>query len=244
MIAVTITERNVDNDITPASPGIINRENWIGELPTPVRQAVEACMTRFLVEPGMPIKRAGEPATRVFQVESGFLSLIGLHVDGRQALITIYGAGNCFSETAMVARRPHNHTTIAMTNAVMRQLDQKDFWDLYHRHAEIPEALCRKFANTISRQMVSREQRATQKLGQRVAAMFVNLTEHAGERSDDGSVRITLPLTQSNIADLFDVTRQSVQREINQLRDWQIVEKRQKTWVVLQPDRLLRLCSH
>lgn len=232
----------MDNDITPVMPGIINRENWIRELPAAVQQAVEARMTRFTVEPGMPIKRAGEPATRVFQVESGFLSLIGLHVDGRQALITIYGAGNCFSETAMVARRPHNHTTIAMTPAVMRQLDQKDFWDLYHCHAEIPEALCRKFANTISRQMASREQRATQKLGQRVAAMFVNLTEHAGERSDDGSIQITLPLTQSNIADLFDVTRQSVQREVNQLRDWQIVEKRQKAWVVLQPERLLRLC--
>lgn len=232
----------MDNNLAPAIPGIINRENWIGELPAAVQQAIEARMTRFQVEPGMPVKRAGEPATRIYQVESGFLSLIGLHIDGRQALITIYGAGNCFSETAMVARRPHNHTTIAMTHAVMRQLDQKDFWDLYHRHAEIPEALCRKFANTISRQMASREQRATQKLGQRIAAMFVNLSDNAGERCDGGSVRITLPLTQSNIADLFDVTRQSVQREINQLRDWQIVEKRQNAWIVLQPERLLRLC--
>lgn len=233
----------MDNE-APPTPGIINRENWIGELPAAVQQAVEARLTRFTVEPGMPVKRAGEAATRIFQVESGFLSLIGLHVDGRQALITVYGAGNCFSETAMIARRPHNHTTIAMTQAVMRGLDQSDFWDLYHHHPEIPEALCRKFANAISRQMASREQRATQRLGQRVAAMFVNLTEHAGVRESDGTIRITLPLTQSNIADLFDVTRQSVQREINQLRDWQIVEKRQKSWLVLEPGRLTRLCSY
>ncbi|MGX7926891.1 Crp/Fnr family transcriptional regulator [Tsuneonella sp. HG094] len=231
-----------DHEVLPA--GIINKENWIAELPAEVQAAVEARMTRFTVEPGMPVKRAGEAATRIFQVESGFLSLIGLHADGRQALITIYAAENCFSETALIARRPHNHTTIAMTHSVMRQLDQSDFWDLYHRHAEIPEALCRKFANAISRQMASREQRATQRLGQRIASMFVNLSEHASRPMQDGTIGITLPLTQSNIADLFDVTRQSVQREINQLRDWRIVEKRQSGWVVLEPSRLLRLCSY
>src|SRR5882757_8711167 len=114
-------------------PGIINRENWIGELPQHVRETIEARMTRITVAPGLPVKRAGEAATRIFQVESGFLSLIGLHVDGRQALITIYAAGNCFSETAMIARREHNHTTIALTPAVVRQLDRDDFWELYHR---------------------------------------------------------------------------------------------------------------
>lgn len=234
----------MDEEFQPMPPGIINRENWIAELPAAVQSAVESRMSRFTVEPGMPIKRAGEAATRIFQVESGFLSLIGLHADGRQALITVYAAGNCFSETAMIARRPHNHTTIAMTPAVMRQLEQADFWELYQRYAEIPEALCRKFANAISRQMASREQRATQRLGQRVAAMFVNLSEFAGQSEPDGSIRITLPLTQSNIADLFDVTRQSVQREINQLRDWGIVEKRLSSWFVLEQCRLARLCTY
>ncbi len=225
-------------------PGIINRENWIGALPDPVRRAVEDRMTRFTVEPGMPVKRAGEAATRVFQVQSGFLSLIGLHVDGRQALITIYAAGNCFSETAMISRRVHNHTTIALTPAVMRQLERADFWELYHRFPEIPEALCRKFAEAISRQMSSREQRATQRLGQRVATMFVNLVEHAGKDMPGGGSRISLPITQSNIADLFDVTRQSVHREISHLKQLGLIDKQQGDWIVLDPLRLRQMCTY
>jgi CRP/FNR family cyclic AMP-dependent transcriptional regulator len=225
-------------------PGIINRENWIGELPKTVRDAVERRMTTFLVEPGMPVKRAGEAATRIFQVESGFLSLIGLHADGRQALITIYAAGNCFSETAMISKRVHNHTTVALTPAVMRQLEQNDFWELYHSHPEIPEALCRKFAQAISRQMASREQRATQRLGRRIATMFDNLAAHAGEAAAEGGIRISLPITQSDIADLFDVTRQSVHREVSHLKQLKLVEKQQGEWIVLDPLRLRRMCTY
>lgn len=225
----------------PPTFGVINRENWIGSLPSSVRSAIEARMTRFSVEPGMPVKRAGEAATRIFQVESGFLSLIGLHLDGRQALITIYGAGNCFSETALIVGRVHNHTTMALTPAVMRQLDRDDFWELYHKHPEIPEALCRKFAEAISRQMASREQRATQRLGQRIASMFINLMDHAGVELPGGSVRIPLPITQSNIADLFDVTRQSVHREVGHLRKLSLIEKQQGEWVVVDPRRLRQI---
>lgn len=228
----------------PRSAGIINRENWIGALPDPVREAVEERMTRFTVEPGMPVKRAGEAATRIFQVESGYLSLIGLHADGRQALITIYATGNTFSETALIARRVHNHTTVALTRAAMRQLDHVDFWELYHRFPAIPEALCRKFAEAISRQMASREQRATQRLGRRVALMFANLAEHAGQTRADGAIRITLPITQSNIADLFDVTRQSVHREVTHLKQLNLVEKQQGDWVILDPQRLRRICTY
>lgn len=233
----------MDDGLAPPAFGVINRENWIGSLPGPVRAAVEGRMSRFTVEPGMPVKRAGEAATRIFQVESGFLSLIGLHLDGRQALITIYGAGNCFSETAMISRRVHNHTTIALTPAVMRQLERDDFWELYHRHPEIPEALCRKFAEAISRQMASREQRATQRLGQRIATMFINLMEHAGVATPQGHRRISLPITQSNIADLFDVTRQSVHREVSQLKQLRVVEQQQGSWVVLDPQRLRQMAS-
>lgn len=234
----------MDDGAGPPVPGIINRENWIGALPDPVRIAVEARMTSFSVEPGMPVKRAGEAATRIFQVESGFLSLIGLHMDGRQALITIYAAGNCFSETAMIARRMHNHTTIALTPAVMRRLDRDDFWELYHRHPEIPEALCRKFAEAISRQMASREQRATQRLGKRVAMMFDNLAEHAGQATGEGGIRIALPITHSNIADLFDVTRQSVHREVTNLKQLKLVDRQRGDWVVLDPARLRQICTY
>jgi CRP-like cAMP-binding protein len=92
--------------------------------------------------------------------------------------------------------------------------------------------------------MASREQRATQRLGRRIATMFDNLAAHAGEAAAEGGIRISLPITQSDIADLFDVTRQSVHREVSHLKQLKLVEKQQGEWIVLDPLRLRRMCTY
>lgn len=92
--------------------------------------------------------------------------------------------------------------------------------------------------------MASREQRATQRLGKRVAMMFDNLAQHAGQPTAEGSIRIALPITQSDIADLFDVTRQSVHREVTNLRQLKLVDKQRGDWIVLDPVRLRQICSY
>lgn len=158
--------------------GIMSPENWIGEMPATVRDAVEARMIPFELRAGAVAKNAGDPPEAMYQLDEGYLRLLGLHPDGRQVLIQIYGPGNCFGETCIVAHRPYNHSTIALTSARGRKLSESHFWELYHRYPEISEALCRKFANNISRQFAVRELRATNRLRKLVALMFQNLSEH------------------------------------------------------------------
>jgi len=211
---------------------ITTDENWIGELPADVQAAVRDRMTLVELAPGEVVKAAGEPATRMHQVERGFVKLVGLHEDGRQALIAVYSRGNCFSETALVARRDYHHTTLALTETRLRALSREDFWALYHAHPEIPEALCRKFAGAISRQMAARANRAEHRLARRIAMMFENLAEHCAETRTTNSATIALPITQTDIGDLFDVTRQSVQREITALKTAGILDKHAGRWII------------
>ena len=53
-----------------------------------------------------------------------------------------------------------------------------------------------------------------------------------------GTIALDFPFTQSDIASIFDVTRQSVQREITYLKAQRLVEKRDGAWVVLDLKRL------
>ena len=73
--------------------------------------------------------------------------------------------------------------------------------------------------------------------------MFETFASDSGLISAGGEVRLPFPLTQSDIADLFDVMRQSVQREVNQLRSLDIVNKQDGVWVVRDLARLRRLCT-
>jgi CRP-like cAMP-binding protein len=220
--------------------GLISRENWIGDLPPPVRdELVERC-TVIDVAAGATLGRAGEPCPGLYQIVSGYLRLMGNQEDGRQVLITIYSAGNCFAETTVVARRAFNHTTVAMTDSRVRLLAAADFWALYQEHREIADALCHKFASAIGRQLANRELRASNRLGKRIALMLENLVAHCGEHYLDGSALIRLPITQTDIAEHFDVTRQSIQREMSALKDAGVISRQGELWLVRDKAKLSR----
>lgn len=211
-------------------PGIVSSENWITALPDVVRQEIfERMVPRDLVA-GEVLTTPGMPPLGLFQLEAGFLRLLAYHEDGRQTLILVYRPGNCLSESPLVARRPYNHSTIALTNARVRQLAPDDFWMLYHRHPAIPEALCRKFAVSMSRLLNRREFAVTRRLREMVALVFCNLTEECGRTEPDGSITIELPLTQNDLADHLGVTRQAVQREVGALKRLGVLAKRDGLW--------------
>lgn len=216
---------------------ILNFDDWTDTLPQQLRTAMREQMPTREFAPGSVIASAGDVATAMFQVESGFLKLTGLQEDGRQILFTIYGPGACFAETALVAQRPLNHSTVALTAARVRRLPSAAFWNLYNRNPAIADALCRKFAKVVSRQLAARESRVADRLGKRVATMFTGLAEGCGERLPDGSVKIVLPITQTDIAEFFDVTRQSIQREITSLKRAGMLSKVAGTWRVNLPLR-------
>lgn len=216
---------------------ILNIEDWTVSLPQEVQVAMRELMRTVPIAVGQPVASAGEPATAMFQVESGYLRLTGLQEDGRQVLLTIYGPGACFAETALVDQRAMNHTTTAMTAASVLRLPATAFWQLYQRHPSIADALCRKFAHVISRQLAARESRAVDPLRKRIATMFATLAQSCGEHLPDGTVQVSLPITQTDVAEFFDVTRQSIQREITSLKRAGMLSKIKGVWQVTLPLR-------
>lgn len=224
-------------------PGIINTENWVASLPEAVRTAIHARMVTRVYAPGDIVRAVGDQPNGFYQLEAGYLRVIGHHPDGTQTLVLIYRPGNCMAESTIIAQRPSNHTTVAMTDARLRYMTIDDFWDLYHQHREIPEALCRKFAGNMSRLLTRRELAATRRLRDMVAFVFCNLAEECGREDVGGAITIDIPLTQTDVADHLGVTRQAVQREIGSLKKFGILEKRDGHWRVLNINALRRMTA-
>lgn len=224
------------------SHGMISSENWVGALPGPIRAALLARSVERTYQPGETIGQAGTNPPGVIQVVAGYVRLHSLQEDGRQVLIAIYSRGNCFAETAVVGKRPLNHTTTALSEVTIRCLPTDDFWQLYARHPEIPEALCRKFANALGRQIAHRELRASKRLGQCIGLVLQNASDVFGRNYVDG-VEITCPISQQDIADHLDVTRQSVQREIARLKSAGLITRSGRRWLIKDGARLQQYCA-
>ena len=182
--------------------------------------------------PGEIVSAAGARAEQMYQVISGTLKMTAQHATGEESLLAFYLPGSCWAETAIVADRPLHHTTIAMTDASVASLQRSDFWELYRRYSEIPEALCRKFALSLSRTVRNRELRERLPLRQLVQMALQNLADTSSAPADDGWRAITIPLTQSDIAACFGVNRQSIQAVVSELKNEGFVQRQARTWLV------------
>ncbi|WP_189338454.1 Crp/Fnr family transcriptional regulator [Sphingobium sp. SCG-1] len=217
-------------------------ENWIAALPSALQSIIETRSIDRSYAVGETIGKAGSPPPGVMQVRSGYVRLHGLQEDGRQTLIAIYSQGNCFAETAVLGRRCLNHTTTALSPTEIRILPAKDFWELCSAYPEIPEALCRKLAAALGRQIANRELKASKRLGQCIGVILQNASNAFGRSYVDG-VEITCPISQQDLADHLDVTRQSVQREVSQLKRSGMIARSGRRWMIRDGERLRDFCS-
>jgi CRP-like cAMP-binding protein len=212
--------------------GFVVADDWIATLPEPVGRAIMAEVQVRTVRAGAEFLRAGDMPEAIYRVRSGFLKQTGLQENGERTLMTIYAPGACFAETALVVEQPLNHTTIALTNAVVECLPAAAFWKLYRAHGEIPDALCRKFAKSVRRAIATREVTASTRLGGKLALLFSDLAGKIGDERADGRNWISIPFTQFDIAAHFGVTRQSVQRELGRLKIDGLIVKQPGGWLV------------
>jgi len=219
---------------------INRRENWIGDLPPDIRAQLEASAFERVYAPGAEICRMGEAPTGVHQVIDGYVKVTGLTSAGEAAIIVVYGPGNCWGESPLIAERAHHHTTTAMTAVRVRHIPRAEFQRLFHEHAAVSIALCRKFSRSMSGLIRHGEAQAADRMARRVAACFYSFVRDLPRAPEANRCVLDAPLTQSDIASFLGVTRQSVQPEIAALKAAGILEKRGGVWDVLDIRALKR----
>lgn len=213
----------------------IAKFDWVGALPATIRDAVEARYVLADFRAGSDICLAGDAPQHACKIVSGYARLTRLHENGQRAIVAIYAPGHCFAERALIGRRTLSHTTTALIDTRVAMLPRRDFLELYSNHGEIPRALCEDFSRIIGLQANAREFDSAFKLRARIIRAFAELARGCGERRHGDYVAVDLPLSQSDLADLLDVTRQSVQIELAGLRATGAVFKRAGAWWVRSP---------
>ncbi|HWU80039.1 MAG TPA: Crp/Fnr family transcriptional regulator [Caulobacter sp.] len=218
---------------------MISTDNWIDDLPAAVQRAISERMRTIRLARNEPLKAAGDAPAAIFQVEAGYLKLIRDLPDGRSQLILLYGPGGAFGETAVVVRRAvHDHATVALVPSRVRRLAVADFWDLYARHPEISDALCRKFARLVAMQLDRHDLTGALRLRDRIVVMLGALAQQLGARDANGAVTFTLPISHADIAHHVEATRQAVQREMSALAAAGLVRRAGHRWFLPKPDLL------
>jgi len=186
------------------------------------------------------VVREGEPGDTFFVIASGSVAVCRISPDGRETILSILKEGDFFGEMSMFDSSLRSASIKTLTDVEVGAVRQVDFLGLIDRNPQIGRLLVIELSERLRAANALIAATASQDIRARLAALLLNLAEQFGEAVDNGT-RITLRLTNQEMANMIGTTRETVNRTLNRFWDDRLVDMRTAHVVVTEPDKLRAL---
>lgn len=184
----------------------------------------------------------GSPTPFLFVLLSGVVASHRLLSTGRETILSLLKDPSFFGEWC-VSSPTAPYGVYALSDAKVVLIPAKAFDDMLFAHAKV----ARKFALGVeSRFRLAHERSsyiATNDVSARIARLLLSLSESFSTPQADGSTRIWLHLTNTEMASMVATTRESVNRTLNRFWDKKILDMRSAQIVVRDINALRSLCD-
>jgi CRP/FNR family transcriptional regulator, cyclic AMP receptor protein len=201
------------------------------------RQALMADGRRRRFPKGSTLFNEGDRSDRIVILVSGRVKVSYFTDDGREVVLAVRSPGDLLGELSTLDGEARSATATALepVDAVLVPAGQFRTFLETHPHAALMllELLSRRLRDADRKRV---EFGAYDTVG-RVARRLVELAQEFGERDGEG-VRITLPLSQDELAGWVGASRKAVGNALAWLRRRGLIETRRRGITVLDPGAL------
>jgi CRP/FNR family cyclic AMP-dependent transcriptional regulator len=186
------------------------------------------------------IVREAEPGDTFFIIVSGSVSVCRIAPDGRETILSILKEGDFFGEMSMFDSSLRSASIKTLTDCEVGAIHRQDFLDLMDRNTKIGRLLVIELSERLRAANSLIAATTSQDIRARLASLLLNLAEQFGEEVANGT-RITLRLTNQEMANMIGTTRETVNRTLNRFWDDQLVDMKTAHVIVVEPDKLRAL---
>ncbi|MTE20524.1 cyclic nucleotide-binding domain-containing protein [Streptomyces sp. TRM43335] len=190
--------------------------------------------------PRSPLLRQEEPSTHVLFVLSGWTKVTRSAANGYEALLALRGPGDIVGESAALDDRPRSATVTALDEVRAVAVERQRFTAYL---ATAPQVAMRLLSLTTDRMRAGDRRRlefAALGVRERLAILLLELARAHGEHVPEG-VRLTVGLSQHELAGSVGASREAVARLLKDLRQRGIVLTGHRGLVVTRPEQLRRM---
>jgi CRP/FNR family transcriptional regulator, cyclic AMP receptor protein len=166
---------------------------------------------------GEEIFAKDSPANCMMLVLRGRVRIGSISMAGREVTLNIINAGQVLGEIGMLDGGVRSGDAVAMTDCELLVLNRRDLMPMLEKHADICLMLMNVLCEKLRRTSEQVEDLVFRDVEQRIAKALLQLCHRFG-RSDDASCVRELHLSQSELANIIGITRESVNK---QLKIWQ-----------------------
>lgn len=191
---------------------------------------------------GEVIFRESELAERLFLIDTGRVKLSIASPTGHELLIGVLGRGQIFGELEIIDRGPRAMDARAMEDSQVYALNSDVFWTMLENRPALARRLLELMARRLRRADQTSQDLVFFDAPTRLARRLLQLAEEHGESVGPGeeSVRVTLRVTQEELAHMIGVSRESANRLVASFTERGWIDWNDGYPLLLQPEALVR----
>jgi CRP/FNR family transcriptional regulator, cyclic AMP receptor protein len=190
---------------------------------------------------GTTIFHKDDPGALLYVILKGAVSITLPSSEGKDLVLSILSAGDFFGELSLFDEEPRSATAIAVEDDTQTLiLPREDFLDLVRSHPEMAVHIMALLSRRLREADALAQDSALLDLPGRLARRLLELAERHGKRESDG-IRISLRLTQSELAALVGATRVATNRQLQRLQQQGAIKWQAQHITLVKPAVLERL---
>ena len=199
--------------------------------------AYSVAVRRRTFAAGANLYLEGEPGAEMYRIVRGSVRLSVMGPEGRQATFLLFGAGAAFGVSSLIDGGPRPQTAQALTEVDVEILDSAAFGRLRMASRAFDDALLRLIAQQMRVVSGFYAQAQLADLRERVVRRIRETMRTFGAADDEGT-RLSLRLSQSDLAALVGSSRQSVGKILQALQAEGLIRIEYGNILVLSPEKL------
>jgi CRP/FNR family transcriptional regulator len=189
---------------------------------------------------GETLFERGDAGDGCYWLRRGVVTVCAASASGEQRILAILGPGALIGELAMIDGLPRSATVQAVRDCSLSFISRAAFTALLRQHPELHTEIMATLAARLRQSDEDMIASSFLTVRARVARALLQFARHLGEEADPGWVLIQHRVTQSDLAAMAGVARESVSRTLGVWQKEKIVEGSPRDGYVVDKSRLER----
>jgi CRP-like cAMP-binding protein len=205
---------------------------------TPDDRAELAALLRFQrVKKGEVLFRKESEGNALYIIQEGAVKIVLTSQLGDERIVAVFSRGDFFGEMSLLDEMPRSADAVAIEPTRLYLLNRSDFLRFLNKTDGAMETILSSLSMRLRRTDELLADASFLNIPARFAKKLLEIGEKFGHKDGD-SMRIKLRLSQKDLADMIGATRESLNKELRNLREKGLISIADKVICIHDINRL------
>lgn len=183
------------------------------------RKLVQQSAVPCRLKNGHIVFRAEDHAQYIYLIETGHVKIYRNSPWGKVVTVGIRKPGDLIGVCEVLAGMTRRGYAETLEASVLWSIDGQTFIEILQRHPPLAIKVANALGNRLREAETMAENLVSMEVDRRLARALIQLAEQQGIPANEESVRLNVPLTQQELAEIIGSCRQTVTTTLQKFRD-------------------------